>query len=92
MDAQYALLFPGEGLMTQNPSSKDTVWALYMRTMLLWHSCVRMRWDPSRADAAKAQFAVAAWLEADRIEHALDAHTCGIERAFLFHGREYLFK
>jgi hypothetical protein len=74
------------------PRSKDTVWALYMRTMLLWHSCVRMRWDPSQDDAAKAQFAVGAWLEADKIEQALDAHTCGIERAFLFQGREYLFK
>ena len=78
--------------MRADAKSKETVWALYMRTMLLWHSCVRMRWDASQGDAEKAQFAVAAWLEADKIEQALDAHTCGIERAFLFQGREYLFK
>ena len=79
--------------MRADAKSKETVWALYMRTMLLWHSCVRMRWDSNRiADTEKAQFAVTAWLEIDRIEKALDGHTCGVERAFLFQGREYLFK
>ncbi|EKM49512.1 uncharacterized protein PHACADRAFT_265028 [Phanerochaete carnosa HHB-10118-sp] len=89
--ANYALLFPGEELMRASAGGKESVWALYMRTILLWHSCVRMRWDPCRADAEKAQFAVQAWLEVDKIQKALDAHTCGVERAFLFQGREYLF-
>lgn len=80
-------------MASASPSaSKDTVWALYMRTMLLWHSCIRTRWDTSRSDPEQAQFAVAAWLEIDKIEEALDGHTCEIERAFLFQGREYLFK
>ena len=74
----------------------DTVWALYARTMLLWHACVRMRArgaaGAGAGDAEKARFAVQAWLEVDRIESALNRHTCGIERAFLFQGREYLFK
>ena len=39
-----------------------------------------------------AQFAVKAWLEADRLEAALNKHTCGIERAFIFQAREYIFK
>lgn len=39
-----------------------------------------------------AQFAVKAWLEADRLEVALNKHTCAIERAFLFQAREYIFK
>ena len=68
------------------------MWALYMRTMLLWHSCIRMRSNVGIGDAEKAQFAVSAWLEMDKIEEALNSHTCGIERAFLFQGREYLFK
>lgn len=91
---QYALLFPGESLapLAPRPASKDTVWALYIRTALLWHSCIRMRSNMSLSDGEKAQFAVTAWLEIDRIEEALNSHTCGIERAFLFQGREYLFK
>ena len=51
-----------------------------------------MRSNGGIADAEKAQFAVSAWLEMDKIEEALNSHTCGIERAFLFQGREYLFK
>ena len=39
-----------------------------------------------------AQFALKAWLEADRLEVALNKHTCAIERAFLFQAREYIFK
>ena len=78
--------------MRSSANGKESVWALYMRTMLLWHGCLRMRWDASRPDPEKAQFAVQAWLETDKIEKALDSHTCGIERAFLFQGREFLFK
>ncbi|OBZ71229.1 hypothetical protein A0H81_08387 [Grifola frondosa] len=93
--ANYALLFPGESLgrIRGYPSSpsKDSVWALYIRTMLLWHSCLRMRGDASYPEAEKTQFAVSAWLELDNIEEALDKHSCGIERAFLFQGREILF-
>ncbi|KAL4250671.1 hypothetical protein ABKN59_005386 [Abortiporus biennis] len=88
--SNYAVLFPGESLMSTS-GGKDTVWALYMRAMLLWHSCIRMRWDATYIDADKAQFAVGAWLEIDRIEASLSKHTCNIERAFLFQGREYLF-
>jgi hypothetical protein len=51
-----------------------------------------MRSDASATDAEKAQFAVTAWLEADALEEALNKHTCGIERAFIFNGRESLFK
>ena len=39
-----------------------------------------------------AQFALKAWLEGDRLEVALNKHTCAIERAFLFQAREYIFK
>lgn len=74
------------------PPSKDSVWALYMRAMLMWNSCSRMRSEPDSSDADKAQFALTAWAEIDAIEEALGRHTCGIERSFLFQGRELLFK
>jgi hypothetical protein len=32
-----------------------------------------------------------AWLEAEVIEKALQWHTCGIERAFMYNGREPSF-
>ena len=98
LELQYALLFPGESLTRVDgspdtpPPSKDSVWALYMRAMLLWNSCIRLRTDTSLADTDKAQFALAAWTEIDAIEEALERHTCGIERSFLFQGRELLFK
>ncbi|KAH7885280.1 hypothetical protein F5I97DRAFT_1884201 [Phlebopus sp. FC_14] len=93
--ANYALLFPGEALNQSLRSSdyagKDTVWSLTYRTMFLWHSCLRMRHDRNATDAERARFGVDAWLEADALEEALNAHTCGLERTYLFQGREYLF-
>ncbi|KAI0632142.1 hypothetical protein C8Q77DRAFT_1060620 [Trametes polyzona] len=96
----YALLFPGESLAYSDgsgdmpaipPPDKDSVWALYTRAMLMWNSCIRMRADTTLPDAEKAAFAVSAWKEIDAIEEALERHTCGIERSFLFQGRELLF-
>jgi hypothetical protein len=37
-----------------------------------------------------AAFAVKAWLQTEEMETALSKHTCGLERASLFAGREYL--
>ena len=71
---------------------KDSIRALYMRAMLLWHSCIRMRRMTNISDGDKARFAVNGWLEVDKIEEGLNRHTCNIERAYLFQGREYLFK
>jgi hypothetical protein len=93
--AQYALLFSGESITRSSSGmfdAKATVWALYDRAALLWHSCVRMRHDRAATDQEKSHFAFASWLEADAIEAALNKHACGLERAFLFTGREYLFK
>lgn len=78
--------------MVHSPSAKDTIWALYDRSFLLWHACIKMRNDTTAPVADKGQFAIKAWLEADAIEEALNRHTCGIERAFIFQGREYIFK
>jgi hypothetical protein len=51
-----------------------------------------MRHDVHATDAEKARFGMDAWLEVDALEKALNNHSCGLERAFLFQGREYLFK
>ncbi|KAJ6621869.1 hypothetical protein B0H10DRAFT_2016158 [Mycena sp. CBHHK59/15] len=75
--SNYALLFSGEAVVTSpSASAKDTIWALYDRSTV----------------AEKGQFAIKAWHEADTIEDALNRHTCTIERAFIFQGREYIFK
>lgn len=71
---------------------KDTVWALYLRAMLLWNACLRMRHGPSFSDLDRRDFAMRAWLETEAIEKALQWHTCSIERALMFNGREFLFK
>jgi hypothetical protein len=73
-------------------SGKDTVWALYHRAMLLWNACVRMRHDTGISDLERSDFAMRAWVETEAIDSALKWHTCGIEKTFLFHGREILFK
>ena len=51
-----------------------------------------MRNNVHATDNDMAQFALKAWLEGDRLELALNKHTCAIERAFLFLAREYIFK
>ena len=80
------------GKMDGQPvNAKDTVWALYARSMLLWHSCLRMR-EEEASNYERAQFASAVWQEAKTIEEALNRHTCGAEKAFLYQGREFLFK
>ncbi|KAG8214553.1 hypothetical protein J3R82DRAFT_9614 [Butyriboletus roseoflavus] len=90
--ANFAILFPGEVIRSPDGhSGKDTIWSLNYRTMLLWHSCLRMRHDPSVSEAEMARFGLDAWLEADVLEKALNSHKCGLERTFLFQGREYLF-
>jgi hypothetical protein len=49
-ESQYALLYPGEALLSsadprydRSRPYCDTIWALYARAQLLWHSCLRMR-------------------------------------------------
>ncbi|RPD56159.1 hypothetical protein L227DRAFT_508824 [Lentinus tigrinus ALCF2SS1-6] len=90
--SNYALLFPGEALAKHGvPMQPNNVWALYLRSMLLLHSCVRKRADMTMNDAARAQFAMQTWLEIDALENALNQHTCELERTFGFQAREMLF-
>ncbi|KAH9993706.1 hypothetical protein BJV74DRAFT_760416, partial [Russula compacta] len=96
--SNYSILFPGESLLSSHPHAhlyamggKDTVWALYLRAMLLWNACVRMRHNTIIGDLDISVFAMRTWMETEAIEEALNRHTCGVERAFFFHGREFLF-
>ncbi|KLO16752.1 hypothetical protein SCHPADRAFT_847678, partial [Schizopora paradoxa] len=101
--ANFRLQFPGENLVnlpnlhldgigghSSVHPTKETVWALYARAMLLWHACLRVR-ESNVSDHERAQFVGAVWQESDAIEEALNQHSCPLERAFLYGGREYLF-
>ncbi|RPD53150.1 hypothetical protein L226DRAFT_534271 [Lentinus tigrinus ALCF2SS1-7] len=95
--ANYALLFPGESFAIENlgmphiPASKNSVWALYMRTLFLWNACLRARANSNVSNADRAQFAMTAWLELDNVETAMDKHTCDIQSGFMLQMREVLF-
>ena len=88
---QYALLFPGETFAREAgmPASKESVWALTLRAIFLWHACVRWRADVSLLASERAQYAMVAWLELDAIEAATERHTCGLATLQI---REALFR
>lgn len=88
----FKVLFPGETLFRgSNPRSthdvlsgdrspKDSMWALYARSRLLYASAMHVKFSNHLSEQAKAEFAVRAWLETERVEAQLDMHTCDIER------------
>ncbi|KIM76126.1 hypothetical protein PILCRDRAFT_98790 [Piloderma croceum F 1598] len=90
----YALLFPGEVSDRSNhrsgQSPKDSVWALYCRSMLLWSFSTRLSND-SITDNIKAEYAYEVWGETQSIQDALDAHVCNLDTALLYMCREYLY-
>lgn len=67
--------------MPGDPSPKDSVWALYARSQLLFVAAVYVKHSERLSEQEKAEFAVRAWLETERIEGQLDSHTCDIEKA-----------
>ncbi|KAI0088094.1 hypothetical protein BDY19DRAFT_891709 [Irpex rosettiformis] len=96
----YAILFPGEAYartgrnsernQVAHVSSKESVWALYCRSMLLWTSCIRQR-DSTWETEARADFAIAAWVETRAIQDALDMHRCNGDTALIYMCREYIY-
>ena len=94
---QFCILFPGEAYerlpanRIPGQSPKDSVWALYCRSMLLWTSCVRQR-DTSWTTDERADFAIQAWQEARAIQDALDIHQCNLDTSLMYLSREYLYK
>ncbi|OBZ68814.1 hypothetical protein A0H81_10992 [Grifola frondosa] len=85
------VMFPAEHLEWKHglptPLSKNSIWTLCMCILLLWHSCMCVRLDPS---LSKAQFAFTSWLEMNAVGDAMDRHTCVDELNFI-QGHEILF-
>ncbi|KAI0784700.1 hypothetical protein C8Q75DRAFT_723967 [Abortiporus biennis] len=94
--ANYALLFPGEAYERSaehripGQSPKDSIWALYCRSMLLWNSCIRQQ-DSTWSTDERAKFAIDAWLETQTVQEALDMHQCNLDTALMYVCREYLY-
>ncbi|KAL1939262.1 hypothetical protein VTO73DRAFT_10065 [Trametes versicolor] len=97
--SNYALLFPGECLADLGvagvASSKDSVWALYMRAVLLWNSCLRAQRNATAGvpmpEEERGRFAMDAWAEMNTIEIALDRHSCMTATGFSTKTQEVLF-
>ncbi|KAF9552718.1 hypothetical protein CPC08DRAFT_714372 [Agrocybe pediades] len=95
--ANFGILFPGELLdrtwMYLRPpgdpiTPKETVWALYCRSMLLWNFCNRFR-QPSQEEE-RAEQASEAFEEAQVLEDSLNAHRCNLDTTLIYTTREYI--
>ena len=70
----------------------DDVWSLTFRLMLLFHSSVRMRVDPTLPSLQRAEFAVRTWLKIDDIERRMQRNTCDMLSHYGFHSVELLLR
>ncbi|KAI0829772.1 hypothetical protein BC628DRAFT_1477485 [Trametes gibbosa] len=96
--ANYALLFPGEAhecmpgnRQVSGQSPKDSVWALYCRSMLLWNSCNWIHRADSLPSEQRARFAIHVFQETRSIQEALDMHVCNLDTGLMYVCREYLY-
>jgi len=92
--SNFRLLFPGEvserGPDRRMQSPKDSIWALYCRSMLLWNFCIRLRYR-GYPSAQSAELALEAFTETQNIQDALDSHTCNLDAALIYMCREYIY-
>ena len=94
---KFVILFPGEAYERKpancipGQSPKDSVWALYCRSMLLWTSCVRER-DTSWTTEERANFAIQGWTELNAVQEALNMHQCNLDTSLMYLIRDYLHK
>ncbi|CAK5282641.1 unnamed protein product [Mycena citricolor] len=80
--ANYALLFPGE----ISDRSKESPWALYCRSLLLWNFLVRLLAQaPIDADALHET-----WNETLAVQDSLEAHSCHSETSISYLCQEYI--
>ncbi|KAF5376310.1 hypothetical protein D9615_008498 [Tricholomella constricta] len=97
--SNYALLFPGEILDraslsyrgSSSPSTKESVWALYCRSMLLWSFTNRLRTSVTTNDE-KVELIYDAWSEAQSLQDSLHMHECNLDTALIYMCREYVYK
>ncbi|PPQ68812.1 hypothetical protein CVT24_007696 [Panaeolus cyanescens] len=96
--ANFCLLFPGEVIDrasvtyrgVDSMSTKESVWALYCRSMLLWNFC--NRFTTPQGDEDRAEQAQQAFQEVQAIEDALNAHDCNLDTTLMYTTREFIHK
>lgn len=95
--SNFALLFPGEAyeralgheqLYGQSP--KESVWAVYCRSMLLWSSSTRRIKETWSIDH-RARFASNIFAETHAVQCALDMHHCNSNGTFAYMCKELLY-
>ncbi|KAJ7259282.1 hypothetical protein C8J57DRAFT_498595 [Mycena rebaudengoi] len=103
--ANYAILFPGElsdrispaYCSPKSPSPKESVWALFCRTLLLWNFCNRLLKRPGTSTRGQQQKEYEAealqesWNEAQAIQDSLDMHECNYETVITYLCQEYIY-
>ncbi|OJT14885.1 hypothetical protein TRAPUB_8557 [Trametes pubescens] len=96
--ANYVLLFPGEAYervtnhqQASGQSPKESVWALYCRSMLLWNSSSSIQRDDTLSAEDRARFAIDVFHETRDIQDALDMHKCNMDTGLAYICREYLY-
>ncbi|KAF8189550.1 hypothetical protein K438DRAFT_2019010 [Mycena galopus ATCC 62051] len=101
--ANYAILFPGEILdrvspaycSPNSPSPKESVWALYCRSLLLWNFCNRLIQSGPQAPQqveAESDALQECWNEAQAIQDSLEIHICNYETGVTYLCQEYIYK
>ena len=92
------MLFPGEAyeralgheqLYGQSP--KDSVWAVYCRSMLLWSSALRPS-DDRWSSEHQTRFTLDILAETRVVQAALDMHQCSVDSTLLDVCRVFLYK
>ncbi|KAJ3518048.1 hypothetical protein NMY22_g13832 [Coprinellus aureogranulatus] len=77
------LLLPGR------LTAKESVWALYCRSMLLWNYANRFRGLEGPEDEGVSEEVTEVMSEAQVIDESLDMHKCGLDGMLMFTTREY---
>ncbi|KAJ7484846.1 hypothetical protein B0H11DRAFT_2018961 [Mycena galericulata] len=101
--ANYAILFPGEitdrvspaYCSPSSPSPKESVWALYCRSLLLWNFCNRLLNHPGNKAPQQiddeAEALQECWNEAQGIQDSLEMHICNYETGVTYLCQEYIY-
>ncbi|KAG5637497.1 hypothetical protein H0H81_004370 [Sphagnurus paluster] len=96
--SNYAILFPGEVLdrvspayrSSASPSTKESIWALYSRSMLLWSFTNRLR-SMNTSNDEKVELVYEAWNEIQSLQDSLLIHDCNLDTTLLYMCREYVY-
>ncbi|KAJ4491023.1 hypothetical protein J3R30DRAFT_3277042 [Lentinula aciculospora] len=98
--SNFTLLFPGEVVDRASPtyrsvdshSPKESVWALYCRSMLLWNYSNRLGEQSKAPSETNAELAQESWSESQAIQDSLEMHICNLDTALIYMTREYIYK